>query len=76
MKGLVRFLASTAGRLTRIAAGLVLIAWGAFNSGGVKWLPIIIGLIPLLAGVFDICLIAAMFGYPLSGKKIRELVNS
>jgi hypothetical protein len=32
----------------------------------------VIGLVPLLAGMFDVCLIAPLFGAPLSGRKIRS----
>jgi hypothetical protein len=33
----------------------------------------VIGAVPLLAGAFDVCLISALFGGPLSGARIREL---
>lgn len=76
MKGFLRFMTSMAGRVTRIIAGIVLIAWGYFYSGGVNWLLIIIGLIPLSAGIFDFCVLAPIFGYAFTGKKIREQLNS
>jgi len=31
----------------------------------------VIGAVPLLAGVFDFCVFAPLFGGPLSGSKIR-----
>jgi len=32
----------------------------------------IIGLVPLLAGLFDFCVFAPLFGAPLSGPQIRS----
>lgn len=76
MKGFVTFMASTAGRLVRIIAGIVLILVGLFALGGTGGntagiVVAVIGLVPLLAGLFDVCLFAPLFGYPLSGSKIR-----
>jgi hypothetical protein len=67
------FMASTNGRIIRILAGLALIAWGVFGAlstlTGVAL--ILIGALPLSAGIFDFCIFAPLFGCPLSGKKIR-----
>lgn len=76
MKSAFRFLASGAGRLTRIAAGLGLILWGIFYPEGTNWILIIIGLVPLAAGIFDFCVFAPLFGYPFSGPKLRAALNS
>jgi hypothetical protein len=71
---LVSFMASTAGRATRIIAGIVLIALGLFVMGGSGgFIVAVIGAVPLLAGIFDVCLFAPLFGKPLSGDAIREL---
>lgn len=70
--GFAQFIASAAGRLLRIVAGLGLIAWGYTMrdaSGGVALM--VVGLVPLLAGVFDLCLISPLLGGPLSGRRIR-----
>ena len=70
--GFAQFIASGAGRLLRIVAGLGLIAWGYTMrdaSGGVALM--VVGLVPLLAGVFDLCLISPLLGGPLSGRRIR-----
>lgn len=67
---------SIAGRVTRIVAGMALILWGCFYNGGVNLLLIIIGFVPLLAGIFDFCVLAPLFGYAFTGKKIREQLNS
>jgi hypothetical protein len=71
MNPFVSFMASPAGRLTRIVAGVVLIAWG-LRLGGVGGIMLaIVGAVPLLAGLMDVCLLAPLFGEPLSGVKIR-----
>ena len=72
MNPFVSFMASTAGRLTRIVAGIILVVWGWFGLGGTTGTIIaIVGLIPLIAGLFDFCVFAPLFGAPLSGSKIR-----
>ncbi len=69
-----QFMASTAGRLTRIVAGVALIAAGLLAIGGTVGIVIAaIGLVPLLAGAFDVCVFSALFGGPLSGSAIRAL---
>jgi hypothetical protein len=69
---LVDFLASSTGRWVRIAAGVVLVAVGLLAVGGTAGAIVaVIGLVPLLAGMFDVCLIAPLFGAPLSGQRIR-----
>ena len=70
--GFARFMSSAAGRLIRVVAGIVLIAIGyAMHSTGGTVLAII-GLVPLLAGAFDVCVFAPLFGAPFSGKAIRN----
>lgn len=70
--GFAQFIASGWGRLLRIVVGLALIAWGYTmrdSSGGVALM--VLGLVPLLAGAFDLCLISPLLGGPLSGRRIR-----
>ena len=73
MNPFVSFMASTAGRITRIVAGIVLIVLGFFvvSNTAVGIVLIVVGLVPLLAGIFDFCVFAPLFGNPMSGKKIR-----
>lgn len=72
MNPLIKFLASPTGRIVRILAGIVLIAWGLLGLGGTTGLIVaVIGAVPLLAGLFDYCVFAPLFGAPLSGPKIR-----
>lgn len=66
------FMASTTGRIVRIAAGLALIAWGWLGLAGTTGTVIaVVGAVPLLAGLLDFCVFAPLFGCPLSGPKIR-----
>ncbi len=71
--GFIRFMASTAGRVVRFLAGAALILVGlelVRGTGGIVLA--IIGLVPLLAGTFDLCVLAPLFKLPFSGRRIRE----
>jgi hypothetical protein len=73
MNPFVKFMASPAGRITRIVAGIALIAWGLMGIQGVGGIIVaVVGLVPLLAGLFDFCVFAPLFGAPMSGPKIRS----
>jgi hypothetical protein len=72
MNPFVSFMASATGRVVRVVAGLALIAWGWFGlTGTTSIIVMVIGLVPLIAGLFDFCVFAPLFGAPLSGPKIR-----
>ncbi len=67
-----RFMNSLAGRVTRIIGGIALIIWGYTQLGdasGIIWM--LVGIVPMSAGVFDFCIISPLVGGPLSGKKVR-----
>jgi len=69
--GFARFMNSPVGRLTRILAGLGLIGWGYAESAGSTGIILMVaGLVPLAAGVFNLCIISALLGGPLSGARI------
>ncbi len=73
MSSFVNFMASSTGRIVRIVAGVVLIAWGLLGLSGTTGIIVaVIGAVPLLAGVFDFCVFAPLFGRPLSGPQIRS----
>jgi hypothetical protein len=56
----------------RIVAGLALIVWGIWGlSGAVGVIVAVVGALPLLAGLFDFCVFAPLFGAPFSGPEIR-----
>jgi hypothetical protein len=68
-----RLVNSPAGRIARIVIGLGLIAWGythrAESSGIIL---MVVGLVPLAAGAFNLCLISALLGGPLSAARIAR----
>ena len=73
MNALFKFLASMAGRITRIVAGIILIALGLLvikDTGGI--IVAVIGLVPLLAGAFDFCVFAPLFSLPFGGPDLRK----
>ena len=68
-----QFVNSPAGRIARLVAGIGLIAWGYTlrdNSTGI--ILMVVGLVPLAAGAFDLCLISALLGGPIGGARIRK----
>ncbi|GAC1436957.1 MAG: hypothetical protein NVSMB65_11070 [Chloroflexota bacterium] len=74
---IMRFLVSGAGRGLRIVAGLVLIGVGLAvlrGPGGVVLA--LVGLVPLAAGVFDVCILAPLFGLPFVGPAVRARISS
>jgi hypothetical protein len=72
MNPFVKFMSSTAGRITRIVAGLILVGVGLLVIHGTAGIIVaVIGLVPFLAGIFDFCLFAPLFGAPMSGSKVR-----
>ena len=76
MKGFFRFMAGSAGRAVRIVAGLILIAVGIWAVQGIGgWILVIVGLVPLLAGAFDRCVFAPLFGLPFVGPQLRRAVE-
>ena len=72
--GFARFINSPAGRVARIVAGVALLAWGFVErASGTGIALMLLGLVPLLAGTLDWCLISALLGGPLSGATLRKL---
>ena len=66
------FMASTAGRIIRVVAGIALVALGLLVLKGTAGIVVaVVGLVPLAAGLFDFCVFAPLFGCPMSGPKIR-----
>ena len=67
-----RLMSSTTGRLIRITAGIIFILLGLMivkGTGGI--ILAVVGLAPLIAGLFNFCLFAPLFGGPFLGKDIR-----
>jgi len=66
------FMASTAGRIVRVVAGIALVALGLLVLKGTVGIVVaVVGLVPLAAGLFDFCVFAPLFGCPMSGPMIR-----
>ena len=65
--GLVKFMSTTVGRLARVLAGAVLVVVGV-ALGGAWWFLAIVGLVPLIAGAINVCLLAPALGQPLKGR--------
>lgn len=65
------FMASAAGRLVRVAAGLAMlgIGYSMHTTGGT--ILAVVGLLPLAAGALDICALGPLFGAPLRGADVR-----
>jgi len=70
------FMSSAAGRILRVLVGLVLIGWGVFlivaaSNVTAGIILAVVGLVPLVAGLADVCIFAPLFGAPFSGAKVR-----
>jgi hypothetical protein len=77
MNAFFRFIASPVGRLIRAVAGLVLIWVGlGWVQGTGGWVLVIVGLVPLLAGAFDRCVFAPLFGLPFVGWRLRRTLEN
>lgn len=70
--GFARFMFSMSGRLLRIVAGIALIIIGlaaVHGTGGI--ILAIVGLVPLVGGIFNVCVFAPLFGGPFLAKDIK-----
>ncbi len=65
------FMATSLGRGVRVALGILLIVTGIAVGGTVGWLIAIVGLVPIVAGVANVCLIAPVIGAPFRGSNAR-----
>jgi hypothetical protein len=68
--GIIKFLASNAGRWTRGIAGLALVVVGVI-LGGWWWILAVVGAVVFLAGALDFCIFAPLVGKPFNGRKLR-----
>ena len=70
--GFAKFMSSGLGRGLRIVVGLALIVIGLFSVGGTGGIILaVVGAVPLVAGVLDVCLFAPLFGGPFKGADAR-----
>ena len=70
-----QFMANPYGRGVRVIAGIAFIVLGFWLGTGWGIALAVVGLVPLLAGLFDVCVFSALFGGPFSGEKIRALIK-
>jgi len=71
--GFARFVNSPAGRIARVIVGIALVGWGYTLRGSCSGMALmVVGLIPLAAGILDWCLISALLGGPISGARVRR----
>ena len=72
--GFARFINSSAGRVFRLVVGMGFFVVGyLYRDNTLGMIAMVFSILPLSAGVFDLCYISAILGGPLSGAKIREL---
>ncbi len=61
-----KFMSTGLGRSIRVAAGVILTVLGLVGGGG--WIALsVVGLVPLIAGLMNVCLLAPLMGQPLRG---------
>ncbi len=71
--GFAKFMSNWAGRLIRIIAGLALIWLGLGVVHGIGgYILAVVGLLPAVAGLFNFCVFAPLFGGPLLAKDLRK----
>ncbi|MEO6062510.1 MAG: DUF2892 domain-containing protein [Thermoflexales bacterium] len=66
------------GRIARIVVGALLVLLGFFVVNGstiAQLLLIVVGLVPLLAGVFDVCVFAPLAKLPFKGAELRKALT-
>jgi hypothetical protein len=66
-------MASPIGRIIRIVAGAILIAVGIAMKSTGGYVIALIGALPLVAGIVDVCIFAPLFSMPFTGKAIRAV---
>lgn len=76
MNEFFKFIAGSTGRIVRVVVGLILVALGLWaTTGAVSWILVIVGLVALLAGLLDRCVIAPLFGLPFDGSELRQKIG-
>jgi len=71
--GFAHFINSPAGRLVRIIAGIGLMTWGYTQRDSTAGIVLmVVGLVPLAAGTYSLCLISALLGGPIKGAEVGQ----
>ena len=58
----VAWMSKPAGRILRIVAGLILVGVGLYFQGLWGYVVAVVGVVPILAGVFNFCLLGPVLG--------------
>ena len=69
--GFVTFMASRLGRWLRIGVGAAMVVVGFLTATMAGYVVALVGLLPLFAGLADVCVLGPLFGKPLTGPQIR-----
>ena len=76
MNSFFQFMVTRAGSIIRIMVGLILIVIGiCWGQGAAGYIMVIVGLVPLVAGIFDKCIFAALFNLPSDGSALRQKIE-
>ncbi|MFN0089153.1 MAG: YgaP-like transmembrane domain [Acidimicrobiales bacterium] len=67
-----QFMSTPAGRLARIVAGVAIVVLGLLIGGVAGWVVAVVGLVPIAAGAFNLCLAAPLLGAPLRGRALQS----
>ncbi len=67
-----RFVSSPLGRAIRIVLGVILIVAGLSRRDALSLVLTIIGLLPLVGGMLNVCVLCPLLGAPLSGTTLRR----
>ena len=71
--GVARFINSPIGRIARLVAGAAILAWGFTRRESMLGIVLmVVGLVPLAAGAFNLCLISALLGGPIRGAEVGK----
>lgn len=70
--GFAGFMSSISGRLLRIVAGIALIILGLVAVHGIGGIILaVVGMVPLVAGLFKFCVFAPLFGGPFWARDLQ-----
>lgn len=69
-------MAKPLGRIIRIIGGAAIIWWGSTMGGGAGAVVVVLGIIPVLAGIFNLCMISPFIRVPFKGEDILALPDT
>ena len=72
---LMGWIASRSGRWARMLTGASLVVGGLSKGTNPGRVMALLGLLPLVEGAFDICVLGPLFGLPIKGEAIRRKVG-